>query len=87
MITLKAISILISGMFAFSWWVNENDRPKIYFFFESEEKALAREQDPALLFILRTGVLAIAFTFGCFIMILLTKYIMERARYSYPVDF
>lgn len=87
MITLKAISILIYSMLAFSWWVNENDRPKIYFFFEDKEKALAREQDPVLLFIFRTGVLSIAFILGGLVMILLTKYIMERARYSYPVDF
>lgn len=87
MITLKAISLLLISALSFSWWINEEHRPKIYFFFESKEEAMQRENDPALLFILRTGVLAIAFTFGCFMMILLTKYLMERARYSYPVDF
>ena len=87
MITLKAISILISTMLAFSWWVNEADRPKIYFFFEDKEEALKREQDPVLLFTLRAVVLSIAFLWGCCMMYIGIQYFMLRARYSYPVDF
>ena len=87
MITLKAISILVSSIAVFSWWVNENDRPKIYFFFEDREDALAREQDPVMLFILRTSVLSIAFLWGCCMTYIGIKYFMLRARYSYPVDF
>jgi len=85
MILLKAISILIISMFSFSWWVNEEHRPKIYFFFEPKEDALQRENDPILMFTLNV-VINLMISWATLIVAYLTiQYFWNRVRVSYPL--